>query len=73
MAEAKASGARFGRQRQTPDTVVRRIVLERDSGRTYADIARDLSTTGVRTPEGKAVWQPSTVRRVYNAAQREVA
>ena len=40
-----------------PAGIVRRIVLERQSGRSFRAIAADLTTSGVRSPEGCATWQ----------------
>jgi DNA invertase Pin-like site-specific DNA recombinase len=77
MAEAraarKAAGepVRFGFQRQVPDTVVSRIVRARKRGDSFNLIASRLDKSNTPTPGGGAKWHPSTVRRIYNTAQRE--
>ena len=73
MAEARAQGRRFGRERQASDAVVRRIVRARNRGGSFGSIAARLTATKVPTPGGAAEWHPSTVRRIYNAAQRDKA
>lgn len=71
MAEARADGRRFGRERQASDDVVGRIVRARNRGGSFGSIAARLTATKVPTPGGAAEWHPSTVRRIYNAAQRD--
>lgn len=77
MAEAraarKAAGepVRFGFQRQTPDLVVGRIVRARKRGDSFNTIAKSLDKSQTPTPSGGQRWYPSTVARIYNAAQRE--
>ena len=70
LAARKARGLPIGRKRLASATVVRRIVLEREIGRSYREIAADLSTSGVLSPAGKVIWQESTVRRIYKATTR---
>jgi DNA invertase Pin-like site-specific DNA recombinase len=64
MAEAKAKGARFGRERCMPPEVVDRILTEHASGATYNAIAKGLDADAVPTPNGGQRWYPSTVRRL---------
>lgn len=71
MAEAKAKGARFGRERQAPPGVVARIVRERDAGSSFNLIAAGLDADNTPTPAGGARWYGSTVARLYRAATRE--
>ncbi|MGB9306319.1 MAG: recombinase family protein [Mycobacterium sp.] len=68
LAARKQRGERNGRRSQAPPGVVRRIVMDRNAGLTYDRIARALSTEGILSPLGKATWQPSTVRRIYQSA-----
>lgn len=68
MAEAKARGQRFGRERLTPDSVVERIVIERESGASFAAIASGLDADSIPTPGGGVRWHESTVRRLFQSA-----
>jgi hypothetical protein len=47
---------------------VRRIVLERNSGLSFAKIAAALEVEGILSPAGRPNWQASTVRRIYASA-----
>jgi DNA invertase Pin-like site-specific DNA recombinase len=73
LAAAKAAGKRIGRPRLAPTALVNRICTDRDSGETFAGIARSLTGEGVLSPAGKPTWQASTVRRIYNSATQEGA
>jgi len=64
MAEAKAKGQRFGRERSTPAEVVARILTEHQHGATYNAIARRLDADAIPTPNGGHRWYASTVRRL---------
>jgi DNA invertase Pin-like site-specific DNA recombinase len=64
MAEAKAKGQRFGRERCIPPKVVKRIMRMHAQGVTYNAIAKRLDASGVPTPNGGQRWYPSTVRRL---------
>lgn len=66
---AKAKGKHLGRPALVANDVVRRIVFERENGRSYRAIAADLSTSGVLSPEGRVVWQESTVRRIFDRSK----
>lgn len=68
---AKGEAVRFGFQRQVPDSVVSRIVRARKRGDSFNAIASRLDASKVPTPGGGANWHASSVRRIYNAAQRE--
>ena len=68
MAEARASGKRFGFQRRASDEAVTRIVRARKRGEPFHRIAARLDRQGVPTPGGGARWYPSTVARIYKAA-----
>jgi len=68
MAEARASGKRFGFQRQASAEAVTRIVRARKRGEPFHRIAARLDRQGVPTPGGGARWYPSTVARIYKAA-----
>jgi DNA invertase Pin-like site-specific DNA recombinase len=67
LAARKNRGEHNGRRSQAPPGVVRRIVMDRNAGLTYDRIARALSAEGILSPLGKATWQPSTVRRIYQS------
>jgi DNA invertase Pin-like site-specific DNA recombinase len=67
MAARKRAGVHIGRPRLAPPSVRQRIVQERETGTSYAKIARTLTDEGVLSPEGRPTWQPSTVRRIYNS------
>ncbi len=73
MAEAKASGATFGRKRVCPAPVVKRIVKARSCGETFAAIAQSLDAKKVPTPSGGVRWYPATVARIYNNATKAAA
>lgn len=70
LAARKAQGLPIGRPRLASASVVRRIVTEREHGRSYRAIAADLSTSGVLSPAGSTVWQESSVRRIFHSTQR---
>jgi hypothetical protein len=53
-----------GRKAQVPDHVIARIRTQRADGKSFAAIARDLTTAGVETSQGGRQWWPSTVRAV---------
>jgi DNA invertase Pin-like site-specific DNA recombinase len=68
LAAKQRRGERLGRPRLATPGVVRRIVIDRNAGQTYERIARVLSAEGILSPLGKATWQASTVRRIYQSA-----
>lgn len=72
MAAAKRNGTKsgnpIGRPRVCPPDLVRWITTERGKKRSFSAIARDLTERGEPSPEGRPVWQPSTVRRIFYAA-----
>ena len=59
-------GVRLGRPSVLPESVVRRIVEEREGGAGWTAIARGLMDDGVPTARGGATWHPSAVQKVYN-------
>lgn len=73
--EALAARARRGlpngRKSAIPAAIMRRIVLERETGRSFRAIATALTTEGILSPTGLAIWQESTVRRAYDVASRD--
>ena len=73
LSARKARGLPIGRPRMVSGAMVRRILVEREAGKSFASIAMQLTAEGELSPAGRPVWQASTVRRVYNAAQSEVA
>lgn len=68
LAAKRARGERLGRPRLAKPGVVRRIVLDRNTGLSFAKIATALETEGILSPAGRPTWQPSTVRRIYASA-----
>jgi DNA invertase Pin-like site-specific DNA recombinase len=68
LAAKRARGERLGRPRLAKPGVVRRIVLDRNSGLSFAKIATALEVEGILSPAGRRNWQPSTVRRIYASA-----
>jgi DNA invertase Pin-like site-specific DNA recombinase len=70
LAARKARGLHNGRKSAIPAGVLRRIVLDRDAGRSFDSIARALTADGVLTPTGLDTWHESTVRRAYASAAR---
>jgi DNA invertase Pin-like site-specific DNA recombinase len=72
LAAAKAKGTRIGRPRLASAALVDRVVTARDGGQSFGSIARDLTSDGVLSPQGRPQWQSSTVRRIYNAATPSV-
>lgn len=73
--EALAARARRGlpngRKSAIPASIMRRIVLEHEDGRSFRAIASALTKDGILSPTGLAVWQESTVRRACNGASRD--
>lgn len=61
-------GERLGRPRLAKPGVVRRIVMDRDAGLSFARIASALEAEGILSPAGRPNWQASTVRRIYQSA-----
>lgn len=68
LAAKKARGETVGRKTAAPPAVIRRIVKAREAGATFDAIADALGQDRVLTPTGRTVWQPSTVRRIYQSA-----
>jgi DNA invertase Pin-like site-specific DNA recombinase len=68
LAAKRARGERLGRPRQAKPGVVRRIVMDRQSGLSFAKIATALAAEGILSPAGRPTWQASTVRRIYGSA-----
>lgn len=71
LAARARRGEQNGRKSAIPAGVLRRIVISRDAGSSFARIARELTTEGVLTPTGLPSWHESTVRRAYTTATRE--
>jgi DNA invertase Pin-like site-specific DNA recombinase len=68
LARAKAAGKQVGRPSLIPSDLRRRIVVARESGDSFANIARSLTADGILTPTGKQTWDESVVRRAFQAA-----
>jgi DNA invertase Pin-like site-specific DNA recombinase len=67
LAVKRAQGVRLGRPPQLPRKVVKRILKERNAGRTWAAIGTGLDADGVATAQGGKQWYPATVRSVYHS------
>ena len=70
---ARARGAKIGRPRLVADDIIKRICDARDAGESFGAIARALTREQIPTPLGRDVWQDSTVRRIYRAANSEAS
>ena len=68
LAVKRAQGVRLGRPSALPAEVVDRILVARESGRTWSAIADELNEAGVPTAQGGRQWHPATVRYVAFAA-----
>lgn len=68
LAAKRARGERIGRPRLAKPGVVRRIVMDRNAGLSFARIANALEAEGILSPAGLPTWQSSTVRRIYQSA-----
>lgn len=68
LAAKKRRGEPIGRPRLVKASIVRRIVLDRDTGMSFAAIAKALEVEGTLSPAGRPTWQTSTVRRIYQSA-----
>lgn len=69
LAEKRRRGERLGRPRLTPDSIVRRVVRQREAGRTWKAIADGLNRDRVPTVRGGRCWRVSSVQRVWQSAQ----
>lgn len=70
LAAKRAAGVQLGRPRQIPPDTIRRIVSERDAGRSLRAIAGTLNRDRVPTAQGGTQWHASTVRAVLASAER---
>jgi DNA invertase Pin-like site-specific DNA recombinase len=68
LAAKKRRGEPIGRPRLAKPGIVRRIVLDRNTGLSFAKIAAALEAEGILSPTGRLNWQVSTVRRIYQSA-----
>lgn len=68
LAAKKARNEPIGRPRLAKPGVVRRIVMDRNAGLSFAKIATALEAEGILSPAGRSNWQSSTVRRIYQSA-----
>jgi DNA invertase Pin-like site-specific DNA recombinase len=73
LAAKRARGERLGRRRLAKPGVVRRIVLDRNAGQSFAKIAAALEAESILSPAGRPTWQSSTVRRIYQSATAATA
>lgn len=65
----KARGTRLGRKSGVSDETVRLIATLRRAGHSYGQIARTLTTEGIKTGQG-GDWHSATVRNLYQRATR---
>ena len=72
LAARKRRGEPIGRPRLAQSGVVRRIVMDRNAGLSFARIAKVLEAEGILSPAGRPNWQSSTVRRIYQSATTEM-
>lgn len=68
LAAKRARNEPIGRPRLAKPGVVRRIVLDRNTGMSFGKIAAALEAEGILSPAGRPNWQASTVRRIYASA-----
>ncbi|KMO73887.1 recombinase RecB [Mycolicibacterium chubuense] len=68
LAAKRARGERIGRPRLVHAGLLRRIVMDRQAGLSYARIANALEAECILSPAGRPNWQSSTVRRIYQSA-----
>lgn len=68
LAAKRARGERLGRPRLATPGLVRRIVLDRNTGLSFDKIAAALEAEGILAPSGGKTWHTSTVRRIYASA-----
>lgn len=73
MAEAKAKGQRFGRQRLASDAACDLVVKLRDEGQSFERIAAALDAQGIPTPSGGTRWYGSTVSRLHKSLAKDAA
>lgn len=64
----KPLSAPLGRPTAVPKEIVERIRAERAAGKSLAQIARHLNSSGIPTAHGGARWWPSTVRAILFSA-----
>lgn len=69
LAAKRQRGEALGRPSQVAATVRRRIVRDRDSGLSFEEIARQLTSDEILSPGGLSTWHASTVRRAYRSAK----
>ena len=67
LAAKRARGERLGAAPALPPEVTRRIIAERQQGRTFQAIAGGLMTDKVPTARGKARWYPATIKAVLES------
>jgi len=75
LAVKRARGERLGAAPALPVEVTRRIITERNSGRTLQAIADALKADGILTARGNTTWYPATIKAVLmsdNAAPMRV-
>lgn len=64
LGAVRARGTTLGRPRGVDDETLRLIRILRDSGKSYAAIARALDAEGITTAQG-GQWRAATVRKLY--------
>lgn len=67
LAAKRARGERLGAAPALPAEVTRRIITERQQGRTFQSIADGLMADQVLTARGNALWYPATINAVLKS------
>ncbi len=65
LGAVRARGTQVGRKRNVDADTLRLIRMMRDSGASYAHVARALDREGVPTSQGAGQWSAATVRKLY--------
>jgi hypothetical protein len=65
LARRQAAGVHLGRPALIPDEILAQITREREAGKGYSQIARELQVAGVPTAQGGREWHASTVRAAH--------
>jgi hypothetical protein len=66
----RAAGVHLGRRPLIPEAVLAQIARDREAGKGYLRIAKELQAAGVPTAQGGLQWRASTVRAAHLRAAR---
>lgn len=67
LAAKRARGERLGARPSLPREVTRRIIKERNEGKTFQAIANGLMADGIPTARGKSHWYPATINAILES------